>query len=169
MEKSANLKFQFTFWNPRRSILSDLYSQCSNSFHLIDSIHVNQSKYYIRIGEIYIYNKWKKKSQYGEENSLSTHNMFKWLLHLHFNIIWRKTFPRTRSRIFPDPIFSVFHFITTAVKSGLEIKVEIVELCLDFVWSRDIFKYIALNSGFELKIFNSLTCLHQLKKWKGKS
>ena len=123
MEKSANLKFQFTFWNLRRSILSDLYSQCSNSFHLIDSIHVNQSKYYIRIGEIYIYNKCNRKLQYGEKNSFSTHNMFKWLLHLHFNIIWRKTFPRTRSRIFPDPIFSVFHFITTAVKSGLEIKV----------------------------------------------
>ena len=155
MEKSANLKFQFTFWNLRRSILSDLYSQCSNSFHLIDSIHVNQSKYYIRIGEVYIFNKWNRKLQYGEENSLSTHNMFKWLLHLHFNIIWRKTFPRTSSRIFPDPIFSVFHFITTAVKSGLEIKVansfrknlnfiltlnEIIKLCLDFVWSRDIFK-----------------------------
>ena len=124
MEKSANLKFQFTFWNLRRSILSDLYSQCSNSFHLIYSIHVNQGKYYIRIGEIYIYNKCNRKLQYGEKNSFSTHNMFKWLLHLYFNIIWRKTFPRTSSRIFPDPIFSVFHFITTAVKSGLEMKIE---------------------------------------------
>ena len=37
---------------------------------------------------------------------------------------------------------------------------------LNFAWILFEAVTFALNSGFELKIFNSLTCLHQLKSWR---